>query len=135
MNFLVDTNVIVEILLEQENASEARAALNLTGKHEFCISDFSLHSIGVILFRRNRNEVYQQFLHDLTFNARRKILYLSVSELGRISAFTTRFKLDFDDAYQYALADKYGLTILSYDRDFDRTDRGRKTPKEILAQN
>ncbi len=43
-----------------------------------------------------------------------------------------RFNLDFDDAYQYAAAEKYGLTIVSFDADFDRTEQGRKTAGEIL---
>ena len=43
-----------------------------------------------------------------------------------------RFNLDFDDAYQYAVAERYGLTIISFDSDFDRTERGRKTPEELL---
>lgn len=43
-----------------------------------------------------------------------------------------RWHLDFDDAYQYATALKFDLTIVSFDTDFDRTDRGRKTPGDIL---
>lgn len=36
------------------------------------------------------------------------------------------------DAYQYTAAEKYGLTLVSLDGDFDRTERGRKTPAEVL---
>ncbi|MBC7343880.1 MAG: PIN domain-containing protein [Clostridia bacterium] len=43
-----------------------------------------------------------------------------------------QFGLDFDDAYQYAVAAHYKLTIVSFDSDFDRTERGRKTPRELL---
>jgi len=43
-----------------------------------------------------------------------------------------RSRLDFDDAYQYVTAEKFNLTIVSYDIDFDKTELGRKTPKEIL---
>lgn len=39
--------------------------------------------------------------------------------------------LDFDDAYQYVAAEKYTLTLISFDTDFDRTERGKKTPGEI----
>lgn len=48
--------------------------------------------------------------------------------------YTTRqrFTLDFDDAYQYTAAEKYDLQIISFDTDFDRTERGRKTPQQIL---
>jgi len=45
---------------------------------------------------------------------------------------STGFNLDFDDAYQYTIAGKYDLTIVSFDADFDRTDRGRKQPAALL---
>ena len=40
--------------------------------------------------------------------------------------------LDFDDAYHYAAAEKHNLIIVSFDRDFDRTERGRQIPAEVL---
>ena len=40
--------------------------------------------------------------------------------------------LDFDDAYQYAAAEKYNLALISFDGDFDRPERGRKAPAESL---
>ena len=43
-----------------------------------------------------------------------------------------KFNLDFDDAYQYVVAERYGFTIVSFDGDFDRTERGRKVPKDLL---
>ncbi|MDI6810798.1 MAG: PIN domain-containing protein [archaeon] len=43
-----------------------------------------------------------------------------------------RFHLDFDDAYQYTVAEKHDLQIVSFDTDFDRTERGRKTPDEVV---
>lgn len=42
--------------------------------------------------------------------------------------------LDFDDAYQYVAAEKYTLTLVSFDADFDRTERGKKTPGEIRGE-
>ena len=43
-----------------------------------------------------------------------------------------RFKLDFDDAYQYVAAEQAQAVIVSYDDDFDRTARGRTTPAQVL---
>ena len=43
-----------------------------------------------------------------------------------------KFNLDFDDAYQYAVAAKYELQLISFDTDFDRTERKRKEPIEVL---
>jgi predicted nucleic acid-binding protein len=33
------------------------------------------------------------------------------------------------------VAEKHDLTIVSFDHDFDRTERGRKTPKEVLRSS
>jgi predicted nucleic acid-binding protein len=44
-----------------------------------------------------------------------------------------KFGLDFDDAYQYLAAVKYNLTLVSFDSDFDRTERGRRTPAEVAG--
>ncbi|MEW6726113.1 MAG: PIN domain-containing protein [Bacillota bacterium] len=43
-----------------------------------------------------------------------------------------QFGFDFDDAYQYVAAEKHGLILVSFDSDFDKTDRGRKTPRDVL---
>ena len=44
-----------------------------------------------------------------------------------------KYKLDFDDAYQYVAAEQNGLIIVSFDGAPDKTSLGRKTPGEILA--
>ena len=36
------------------------------------------------------------------------------------------------DAYRYATAERYDLTVVSFDGDFDRTERGRRTPAELI---
>ena len=41
-------------------------------------------------------------------------------------------KDEINQAIQYVTAEKYGLTLVSFDTDFDRTEQGRKTPGEIL---
>jgi predicted nucleic acid-binding protein len=68
MRLLLDTNVFLEILLEQQQASKARFLLSRS-----------------------------------------------------------------DDAYQYVAAEKYNLTLVSLDSDFDRTERGRQTLAQIAS--
>lgn len=60
-----------------------------------------------------------------------QILRLGLNDMRDIVDVSLKFNLDFDDAYQYVAAEKYNLT-LSFDTDFDRTDRGSKTPREVL---
>ena len=45
-----------------------------------------------------------------------------------------QYNFDFDDAYQYVTAEKYHAELISFDSDFDRTERGRKTPIQVLPQ-
>jgi hypothetical protein len=49
-----------------------------------------------------------------------------------INETAQQFSLDFDDAYQYVISERYGLHLVSLDADFDRTDKGRQTPQQIL---
>lgn len=67
MRLLIDTNVFLEIILEQQGADEAKELLANTRDHEFFMSDYSLHSIGLLLFRRRQHDVFQKFLEDITF--------------------------------------------------------------------
>lgn len=60
-----------------------------------------------------------------------QLIRLKVEDMEKLVDFSKRFSLDFDDAYQYTLAEKYNLTLVSFDSDFDKTERGRKTPKEV----
>jgi len=59
-------------------------------------------------------------------------LSLNLGDMFSLLEFVKKFGLDFDDAYQYTIAEKYNLQIISFDRDFDRTERKRKDPLDIL---
>lgn len=65
-------------------------------------------------------------------NARMTVASVAAEDLQSVAGVALRFNLDFDDAYQYAIAEKFNLIIVSFDSDFNRTERGRKTPAEVL---
>ncbi|MCL0083821.1 PIN domain-containing protein [Thermodesulfovibrionales bacterium] len=131
MRLLLDTNIFLEVILEQERVGEVQSLLSAIEEHEFFLSDYSLHSIGFLLFRRRQHEVFRQFLIDMFLEAGVAIIALSAWEMDGVIQVAKRFSLDFDDAYQYAVAERYGLTIISFDSDFDRTERSRRTPKDL----
>lgn len=131
MKLLVDTNIFLEVLLEQARADEAKNFLAKTDAHEFFISDFSLHSIGLILLRRKKADAFRKFLADMIVGASTQIALLNADEIEAVADHAATFNLDFDDAYQYATAEKYDLTIVSFDSDFDGTTRGRSEPSAI----
>jgi len=48
--YLVDTNIFLEILLKQDKSKDCKDFLD-KNMDQINITDFSLHSIGVILFQ------------------------------------------------------------------------------------
>ncbi len=133
MKLLLDTNVFLEVLLEQANASAAVELLRNRAEHSLFLSDYALHSIATLLIRKRQLKALQEFLADVVDAGRVHVVAVPVPDLRIVLDNAVRFNLDFDDAYQFTLADRLDLTLVSFDRDFDRTSAGRKTPGEILA--
>ncbi len=115
--YLFDTNIFLEILLFQKNSEKCKKVLSDT-KDGIFISDFSLHSIGVILFRYNRENVFDNFVSDIL--PKIDIISLSTRSYENLSEIKKKYNLDFDDAYQYKIAIDNSLTIITMDKDFKR---------------
>jgi predicted nucleic acid-binding protein len=131
MKFLIDTNIFLEVILAQSKATDAQKLLSKTEKHDFFLSDYSLHSIALLLFRRKQHNVFRKFLMDMISVAGIKMIGLVPEDMEDVINTAQKFGLDFDDAYQYIAAEKHGLAIVSFDADFDRTEKGRKAPADI----
>jgi len=132
LRFLTGTNIWLEILLKQERSGEAKSFLDRAEKGSVCISDFSLYSIGISFFDANQHELFLRFVEDLLVRGAVEIIRNEKADFAQMADASKTFRLDFDDAYQYAAAEKYNLTMVSFDSDFDRTRRGRKTPGQAL---
>ena len=126
--YLLDTNIFLEILLHREKSKAAKHLFIANLSSDLFITDFSLHSLGVFLFQRNRHETYIRFVKDVIIETEINVIGLDPEEVLALAEISKRFHLDIDDSYQYAVAQKYGLQILSFDADFDRTEKGRKIP-------
>jgi hypothetical protein len=129
--FLLDTNIWLELLLDQDKAGEVRRLLEAEEARQFALTDFSLYSLGVVLTRLKKDEVFLDFLSDTLEDSGVRLIRLDTAGLKEVPSVRRKFGLDFDDAYQYLAADKHNLTLVSFDSDFDRTERGRKTPAEV----
>jgi predicted nucleic acid-binding protein len=117
MNYLVDTNVFLEILLGQQKNAVCKDFLRSnTGK--LFLSDFSLHSIGVILFKNNREDIFNSFALDVLDHI--SIVSLPKKSYKNLADLRERVSLDFDDSYQFAVAREYGLSIVTMDGDFKK---------------
>ena len=127
MAFLFDTNVFLEILLDQDKKEICKKLL-IDNLGNFYLSDFSLHSIGVILLKKRKLKTFDQFLKDLLPNA--TILSLPKRKYSEITSIASKYKMDFDDSYQALIAIEFELTIKTMDKDF--TPISKFIPVEIF---
>ena len=101
---------------------------------ELALSDFSWHSIGVICIARNRFDDFNSFVLDVVASDEVSVLKLKPRDMARVVEMTRRFGLDFDDAYQYVTAEKFGVQLVSLDKDFAKIPRGYKRPGEVMQE-
>lgn len=131
--YLLDTNIWLERLLGQAKSDEVGDLLDRIPAAEIYITDFAFHSICVVLARLKQEIVLLDFVEDVFIDGEVTLASVRPEETAQLIDVMRRFNLDFDDAYQYAVAEKHDLVIVSFDSDFNRTTRGKKTPAEILA--
>jgi len=131
--YLLDTNIWLELLLNQERADEVHIFLEEVPVSQLLITDFTLHSIGVVCSRYKRPQAFKDFLQDIVVNGRISLSIIPIDELSTVVDTTIDLGLDFDDAYQYVCAERADATLITFDKDFDSTSRGRQMPAEVLA--
>ena len=120
MAFLFDTNVFLEILLDQEKKEVCKKLLN-DNFGRIYLSDFSLHSIGVILLKQKKLKIFDQFLKDILPHS--TILSLPKEKYSEITRVATKYKLDFDDTYQSLIAIEFEIGIKTMDKDFTKISK------------
>ncbi|MCP4662686.1 MAG: type II toxin-antitoxin system VapC family toxin [bacterium] len=130
--YLVDTNVWLERLLDQEKAGEVGTFLDEVPAGELLLTDFSFHSIGVALDRLEKREWLQRFTQDVLIDGAVELVSLEPQDIERLIEVMDETGLDFDDAYQYVAAEKRSADLVSFDGDFDGTERGKQTPAEVV---
>ncbi|MEJ5229964.1 MAG: PIN domain-containing protein [Pseudothermotoga sp.] len=131
--FLIDTNIWLERLLDQERANEVKDFLEQTPSEKLYMSDFTFHSIGIILGKLKKIDIFVLLIQDAFVNGAVSLVRVELQDMKRLVEVMDQYRLDFDDAYQYVVAETHRLTIISFDSDFDRTSLGRKTPLEVLG--
>ena len=130
MRLLLDTNIFLEVILDQAAADRARTVLVNSKAHDLFVTDYAVHSIGLLLFRRGESPLLGKVLDDL-LAAGVTLVSVPLQSLRLVAEEAVTFHLDFDDAYQYVAAEINDLQIVSFDSDFDRTERGRMIPGEF----
>ena len=114
---LIDTNIFLEILLEQGKKEICKKFLD---DHigELCMTDFTLQSIGVILSRYKKSDSFQKFVEDIMPNT--QLITLPIEQYTFLMKNQREVGLDFDDTYQWSIAQYFGAQIVTMDKDFER---------------
>ncbi|MBS7626748.1 type II toxin-antitoxin system VapC family toxin [Candidatus Bathyarchaeota archaeon] len=133
--YLVDTNIFLEVLLSRSKKDECERFLNYLkeGKKLGVITDFSIHSILVIMEGLGRRRELKIFLRGLS--AYRGLTVYTTTLADEINAVEISYEnnLDLDDAIQYVVAltlEVHG--IISFDKHFDRLRIPRIDPSAIM---
>jgi len=115
--YLIDTNIFLEILLNQEKSQMCKDFLD-NNIGSLNISDFTFHSIGVILFRQKEDEAFLKFISDMSSKV--KFLSLPINKYKEVVGIKVSLGLDFDDSYQYNICKHFGLKLVTMDNDFKK---------------
>jgi uncharacterized protein len=132
IRFLVDSNIWLERLLEQDKTSIVSEFLDIIPLDSLYVSDFSIHSIGVVLTRLNKNKIFESFIEDLFINGQLEQLQLDPIDLLEVIKNMIQYGFDFDDSYQFTVASKYDLKIVTFDKDFKKKGIKRYSPEEAI---
>ncbi|MDZ7724849.1 MAG: PIN domain-containing protein [candidate division KSB1 bacterium] len=116
---LIDTNIFLEILLKQDKSEICKKCLD-DNIGSINISDFTLHSIGVILSREKKTETFKIFLSDIF--PKTNLLSLPKNKYQELIKASINIGLDFDDSYQYCIAKHFQFRLVTMDKDFKKVN-------------
>lgn len=133
--YLVDANIFLEVLLARPRKDECKKFLSLLrdGKKAGLVTDFTLHSIIVMMDGMNRLSELRTFLSSLTAYKGLHVYNTSLTEEVRATEAAVQNRLDMDDAIQYTTAVAANAqAIISFDKHFNNLKIPRKEPCQIV---
>jgi hypothetical protein len=98
--YLLDTNIWLERLLGQTHSDDVGHLLEIVTTDRLLMSDFTLHSLGIILDRFGYRSVFTQLVQDVLIDGGVALMGLPAAAMYRVVAVMDQYRLDFDDAYQ-----------------------------------
>lgn len=134
--YLIDTSIFLEILLSRERKDECKKLLGMLriGKIEGVVTDFTIHSIIVLMDNFGKLNELEVFLSSLTAYKSLHVYITSIFDEVRAIEIAKENSLDMDDAIQYTAALSINANaIVSFNKDFDNLKIPRKEPRQIIG--
>ncbi len=132
--YLVDTNIFLEVLLLQAKKEECEELLEQfrKGKKLGIVTDFTIHSIIVMMYTYGKMDGLRVFLSSLTGYKGLRVYPTDLASEIKATELSAQNKLDMDDAIQYAIALETNVeAIISFDKHFSNLKIPRKEPHQI----
>jgi len=132
--YLIDTNIFLEVMLSRGRSEECKRLLGAlrSGKLRGAVTDFTIHSIMVLLGDLGRLDALKLFLRSLPAYRGLQIYTTSLASEARAVEIARKTGLDIDDAVQYEAALSLGArAIVSFDKHFDNLEIPRVEPREL----
>jgi hypothetical protein len=129
---LLDTNIFLELLLDQKRATECEELLQLIskGKTEAAVTHFAVHAVEAVIGDPKSLAI---FLSNLEHSTGLSIYDTNLSDEMAAALIAQKIGLDFDDTLQYYVAKKLGVeALVSFDQHFDKVDIRRIEPRDLL---
>jgi predicted nucleic acid-binding protein len=126
--YLVDTNIFLEVLLSRPRKEECKKLLKTLrdGKNSGIVTDFTIHSVIVIMDELKKLNELKKFLLSLTAYKGLHVYQTKIADEVKATELATAQKLDMDDAIQYSAALSANAdAIISFDKHFN----GLKIPR------
>ncbi|MCE4613124.1 MAG: PIN domain-containing protein [Desulfurococcales archaeon] len=129
--YLVDANVVLEVLYKRSRWEESYRLLNAVkeGSLRVYMLHYAIHGISSIL---GAPDLVAELLSELLSWKGLTVADLALEEELAASRMARNVGLDFDDGLHYYFAKSRGVPIVSFDKDFDKTDITRLEPREVL---
>lgn len=131
--YLIDTNVWIERLIAGPKTEEVGKLLSTNSSDQFHVTEFSRHAMAMLLKHMGQDDVFLKWILDLFLDGGVKIINLEPEDIKRILRTMDEYTFDYHDAYQYVAAEKYHLTLISYNEGFDQTKVGRTSPGKLMV--
>jgi predicted nucleic acid-binding protein len=140
-DLLIDTNVFLSFLNKEEDQPWEKSLLLINhiaaGTIHAFVTRFALYTIAIKVTHNSRPKQLERlyyFLDNIENSQGLTVYDTSTLDQQEIVKLMKTVPLDFDDALHYFVASQLKLTLVSFDRDFDKTDLARIEPVDVLSK-
>ena len=133
-NYLIDANVLLDIVLEREGLAEATRCLDVFDENDHLSAWVAAHTISVIYYV-GRPKLGKSAISDWIRESLELLEMAPLSSVQTIKSFEYGMG-DFEDAMQVASAESIGAVgiITRNTKDFKKSPVPSLTPAEFLAK-